>query len=478
MKGKISAKTSVPYVYIAVVLGVMPLLLHNGYFDTLKTKRIFFMISTYAAIGLYLIVQIVFGHIEDKKNINIIDFLFGVLGVFLLINSLCCHNIRSALFGSAGWGMGTVFWLLCVAGYFLCSMNYVNTRYVLHLLIATSNIVVLQALANIYRLDPLGVIHLLRHTEKYLYISTIGNVNWYSEYCCILLPIFVVVGTNMKSKNLWYRIWIYFSFMMTTMSAIACGSDTAILGIMIVCIYITFTMMMHPYKINYLYIVFSLIVGSIILRVSYANNLLYYPMGKIQLFFLSEEFWIWGIGILLLAYFGKGRLISMFSLICVGCIFLFRREVVEQYLIPSDKWGTNRGYIWKYSCKIFANMSWKEKIVGCGMDEFGVKAQQYYNEELYSFFDRIVVNAHSHFFQLLITGGILAIVIWYSIIITAVCKGMQVQRIDVRAISLSIISFGIQGFVNNFQPCGLGMMIVLVGILNQIIKKESKPHIN
>ena len=209
------------------------------------------------------------------------------------------------------------------------------------------------------------------------------------------------------------------------------------------------------------------------IRILYSYKCLYYSPEELQ-FFLVNKY-----NIIILIIFGILEMIDKFHktikyILPIGLIMImglkFDINLINKYFIFDDSWGTNRGYIWRYTLKIYNSFPWENKILGNGLDNFGTVAQRMYKNELYIHFGKKLVNAHSHIFQLLITTGLNGITIYYSEIVYIVYKSIKMRRKECIAVIVSILTYCIQGTFNNFQPVGIVLFTVLVSSVNSCIK--------
>ena len=54
-----------------------------------------------------------------------------------------------------------------------------------------------------------------------------------------------------------------------------------------------------------------------------------------------------------------------------------RYGALEKYLVFSDSWGTDRGYIWRKSIEVYQDFPILHKLFGYGPDTFGILAVSY-----------------------------------------------------------------------------------------------------
>ena len=460
-------------IFIFLLIVGISMYFENGYFNIISAKKKYFLFITIIDLFLFSILFLLYVLLDGEINVklNLIDFGVILFLFNIVIGTAISEDYYITLFGKNGWGLGTYFVSLCILVYFQMSLFKTSIEYTVKVILLVSIIVMLLGSINMLGIDPLGMLSNLQSGDKGKYISTIGNINWYGEYCSIIVTLSTVLIIN--SEENYNKAILWLSFFLSFFSCIICTSDTGMVGVAVSFIY-TFLWGFKSGEIKKSGKIIIVIAGILlIIRILYSYKCLYYSPEELQFFLVNKYNIIILIilGILeMVDKFGKAiKYILPIGLIMIMCLKL-DINLINKYFIFDDSWGTNRGYIWRYTLKIYNGFSWKNKIWGNGLDNFGTVVQKMYKNELYIHFGKKLVNAHSQILQLLITTGLNGLTIYYSEIVYILYQSIKMGKKECIAVIVSILTYCIQGIFNNFQPVGIVLFTVLVSSVNSCIK--------
>ena len=178
--------------YIALMFTFLPLYYSDNYYNILHDKRdvyVKFTIAFLIIIALFGVIQIIItrGKIikdlikEETRSICLLDIVMLLFAIAAVI-STCLSGDRAASFtGENAWDVGSGVIILATAMYFAVSRLF-SRRADIWFYIYVGSFAVLM----IGIIDRLGYDFLIMHDEiplQYeIFISTIGNVNFWSGY--------------------------------------------------------------------------------------------------------------------------------------------------------------------------------------------------------------------------------------------------------------------------------------------------------
>lgn len=138
---------------------------------------------------------------------------------------------------------------------------------------------------------------------------------------------------------------------------------------------------------------------------------------------------------------------------------IFGGEDVSKILIFDDKWGTNRGYVWKNSLLLFGELPFYHKLVGIGPGMF---------HEFFAVPNEIrtkpFVDPHSDYLFYFVTTGILGFVSYFGLMISTIVtclKKVQPQSIVLVAILFAWLA---QATVNTSLVFTAPYLFILLGL--------------
>lgn len=139
---------------------------------------------------------------------------------------------------------------------------------------------------------------------------------------------------------------------------------------------------------------------------------------------------------------------------------------LQKYLVFNDDWGTHRGYIWRIGIEDYQKFPTLQKIFGYGPDTFGIitKANNYPEmvERYYETFD----SAHNEYLQYLVTIGPLGLLAYLAIhgaAIGQVVRQKLNQPVCVASL-FAVLCYAFQAAVNINQPIATPVMWTFLAI--------------
>lgn len=483
--------------YLILIITVLPLIFHNKYFDMVRTKADTFIYITGCIALLFIafkLVSLMLNQDTQVINANPTDKFVLTFLILSIIATVFSENAQEAMWGTAGWHVGTSFFILCGIAYFLISRYSVWNYKFSMIAVAVNMIVLILGMLNAVGIDPLEMNRDVSPSDYGKYLSTIGNVNWYAGYLCMVLSLCTIIF--FLSKNIAVRFMSAIILILCVINGIACNSDGFFFGIIPIAIYILFAALKSKegleHFIELLVVVELSLIFTVILKKYFIVNLdslqdgvssyatililsllmiavIILNMTNTKTIFKYSKKIAWGIIIIFIL-----TILIMIAVANIGS------ESINNPLLNKFKlygaWGTNRGYIWKYSLEIFSKLNPLQMLFGTGPDTFGIAFRKYYYDEMINIWHKNVINAHCELLQLLITNGILGVIAYYGVFISGVKSFFKRDNIMLHAIAVAILSYLCQGMINNIQGMctpfvfillGLGMSIVLKNEINE-----------
>ena len=175
----------VSQIYLWAMLALFPLVIHDHLFDILATKHYFFFGVTF----IYLMAVIIDDIRRDVRwTFRRLDFF--VLA-FLLV--MCCSTLFSIDYfaswsGQNGRLQGLLTYLMYGGLYFALSRHATVDRSLIFPAVVGVGGTAVLACLNYYQIDPLGIYTQMSPDNYFAFISTVGNINFYSAYLCLMVP--------------------------------------------------------------------------------------------------------------------------------------------------------------------------------------------------------------------------------------------------------------------------------------------------
>ena len=495
--------------YCVVMLLCFPLFFHNSYIDILEAKTGFFYVIT----GIYLI-GIVGGSIfllihqkkkegTQKKRIKIIKWsptdYFAVLFVIASLVSMLMADYKENVFWGIEGKLFGVFALLLCCGIYMALSHYFqwNTIFFWSCLFGVGSVSVL-SVCNRFGMDPLCMYDKIDSTQIKDYISTIGQINIVSNYLCIFVPL--LMGLFFFTKTKTSKILYGSGTILGIMAGVCTNSDSFFLGMLMAYFYFWYFAFDSKEKLCDFVLLGSMGTGALWM-LNILNGWCQYPiecrnLQMILVSYVPSVFWLICLLIFVFLWIGikkkmpdrmegalkKGRRI-LFSLL--GVVFLAGIGVIiygnmtggtifpsfiREYFIFDDTWGTNRGYVWKRTVKLFGELPLFQKLFGVGPGNFELFFEEYFINSMASF-GYYFQDAHNEFLQFLVTTGIVGAIGYFGMLITSVLNCMKEKETIKKVFAIVFLVWIVQGMVNNPIVFTTPYLFLFMGI-NQIPWEE------
>ena len=481
--------------YFLLIVIILPLCFHNKYFDMVRTKADIFTRITGAIAFAFVLLKLICIMLDINDTQTVVN-LTDKFALCFLIGALCSTVFSEykaeALWGTEGWHVGTLFFVLCCFAYYLLS-RYFSWKRIFFPIVALVNLLILVlGIGNAIGWDPLRMNLGIAASDYGKYLSTIGNVNWYSGYLCMLLALCTVAFC--LSNNLFVRIVSAVLMVFCVLNGIACNSDSFFLGSIPIGIYMLYLalrskkgLLQWIQWITILegsMIILSIIKGKIIVQLDTLQNavagskgiciLLILLLAGI-LFYKLDQQWIYrnskkiffGIMIFLIAAL-------LVVIVLANASGMFADSLLIQKFKIDGAWGTNRGYIWGYSLRIILKLNPVQILFGIGPDTYGIIFKKYYFSEMVNIWNKNVINAHCEMLQLLITNGILGVIAYYGMFLSAVKVFLGKNSTFLKAIGIAILSYLCYGLIDNIQGICTPMVFILLGVgMSGVVREKT-----
>ena len=217
--------------FAAGVALLHPLIFDDFFFNINRFKFGVFAVSAYAGLIVFLLLcaarrRALAGEIRQPFSLSAADWGMGAFAVLAAASTILSDDAFSALTGDEGRLCGLVFILALAAMHVIVSRAQ-NAGAAGGLLISGSLCALLGVL-NFFKIDPFGFYPRLNQKSVDGFISTIGNVDFFSAFLCLFLP--AAVAAFMRGGR-WVRRLSVFPILLGTGAVIAARADGALIAL-------------------------------------------------------------------------------------------------------------------------------------------------------------------------------------------------------------------------------------------------------
>ena len=369
----------------------------------------------------------------DMRSRLVSTDIFCFLYFIAVIVSYFCSDYRqTARWGTRGWFMGMFPQLALVAVYFLLSRFQLREKWMFWLCLPVSAVTFVLGYLNRFDIWPLS----MPNSGLPLYISTIGNINWYCGY--ITAVFFLGVGLlwlDKGTKRLYTALLSIYVF--TGFAAlITNGSDSGLfaLSVVLFVLFILSTRDEDILKIRRFWLIILLLAGAGLatmgLRFMFPGRINYTTrLGDLLTCspFPVILLGVAALGLWLARHVMKAMRIAA-RILCVAVpagMLVFVLMIAVNTMRPgslgslseksiftfNNAWGSHRGATWSIGLRCFGEQNPLHKLVGVGPDcmsdfLYADASPALLETVQEAFAGRRLTNAHCELLTLLVNVGI------------------------------------------------------------------------
>ena len=484
--------------YIIATLIVMPFYVENGYFNTLDAKAHIFWAASGVLMGAWAMFFVINffmkmiapapkkiknrgKKVEEPEALSK-GFEFSLLDIAVLafaavsvISWLFSEYGDYALTGSQGWNIGAWTIVALAFTYFFVSRCYKHDNYLVVYIIGACLVLYLLALLNGLDIDPLAMHTKLAESEHFEYIATIGNINSYSGYLSLTLPVIAFVFITDERK--WLRILAGCAVFLGVTNLIVDNSDGAFLGAGVAFMFLIYYCLKDGALYKRMFAVGVLAASACTFMMALVSALgdKMVELSGISAVVTKTPVCFGMLAVMIILFFvsqhfegnipaGVTKALSIaFAVLCIAGI---AAGVIYTAMHFSGKWGTKRGWIWGFALQVFAGGSIKDKLVGVGPECFGIPVMDQFSDFISEHWGKRIANAHNEFLQYLVTMGILGLAAYVMTYASAFVSYLKTKVKDpvMLALFFAIMGYMGQAAVNNPQALNLATLFVFMGV--------------
>ena len=429
------------------------------------------------------------------KHINLCDVFFVVMMVSMAIGTYFSDFKEESFYGNAGRYQGLECWIMYALLYFMVSRTFRFKKWYLDFALITGVAVCLWGISDFFYMDVFGFFRNVSEAQKMQFTSSIGNLNTYTNYT---LMIFGISGALfMIEKNIFKSVFYGLVAIISITGSIFGISDNVLLGFSAFYIMAPFVLLKdNRAVVRFIYLAGMLFLGIFLYYIAIHSGLKVNPfyksifsqLGEVSFIrFMFVPFFL--IAVLLNVLFSRKRFVDkvavspmddeaskLYLKIYAGLIVAFTLFIVYilydvnvakvhtatwnklsfvNQLTFNDDWGTHRGHNWRIAFINFTQrFNWFKRIFGHGADTYLVVTETSFYDEMVQRYGEIYDSAHNELINYLICEGIIGLISYLGICISAIVYGVKCikENREVAAIVLCVVVYLAQSIVNIAIP--------------------------
>ncbi len=506
-------------VYLCVILAVLPL--YNRGYAQIGTDKENFFIKTMTYAGefllpmfvLWLILRVivakqkkelpVFWKIPESiwRTLNITDKFAALYGISVVLSYVFTRYRGEALWGTVSWRMGMWTQLGAVIVYFMVSRMWHGKDWIPALILPVSVVVFSLGYLNKFELCPVD-----KEIINSSFISTIGNINWYCGYLVTVLfgGVYLLwkMGPGFNRKKLILMGYVTIGFASLATQGSTSGIVTfavvmfVLLGVSVgdagkmECFWQEMTLFSVACLVTY--VLRSLNVFSQELVLEEITNILTFSAVSVIMTIAS---------VLMLCLIHRMRSTQHYSVKVLSTIYRCVAIVISvvivlifvligintlsggaltgnvadpdvaKWMTFSGDWGSNRGATWSAGAGCFRETDLLHKLFGVGPDCMYAFLSNEGSPELQNmvyerFYGNRLTNAHNEWLTILVDMGILGLVSYAGMMISAVRNFLREgdKSAMAGACGFCVLAYTVNNMFSFQQVMNISTMFVIMGI--------------
>lgn len=487
----------VTYVYLALVVIILPFFAPQGYENIGDYKYYLFRGTGVVCFGLLVPVMLFYlvkAYRQRKPlQLSVTDKAMLLYAVAVVAAFLCSEWKDEALWGTEGWYMGAVTQLMFVAAYFAVSRFAEKEKMWYVIFLVVSFCVFLLGLLNRFSVYPFRM-----EGANPGFISTLGNINWFCSYWVVVFPVGLVLYWLGTGETIWKKAALIIYIIVGFMTGIVQGSSSGFLalGIMFLALF-CLSFRENEKLLRWMELLFFFVISALLISVMkswFPDSLNYHDAIAEKLTEYSGI--VPALSVLVVCYaivhyrmnrkglkvknlmFLRNTVIGivLVAALALGILIIFytknpeaaNSQTAQAFVVDSD-WGNSRGTTWAAGITAFHTMSFREKLTGIGPDCF---SKYVYGEwdiavMLYNVFgDARLTNAHNEWLTVLVNVGICGFLTYVTVFVTAVYRQLKADKSRETALvsAVCVIAYTIHNMVSFQQVIGTPIVFILMGM--------------
>ncbi|SET90376.1 O-Antigen ligase [Lacrimispora sphenoides] len=500
-------------IYVAIILGIFPIVFHDYYFDILIFKYRFYFVTSLVFFVVMFIMNIVSKKynrenlrffLEKRKSLTPSEISLLMFMVIAIVSTIQSDYRFESFWGNEGRYIGCFLLLICGISILIVSRTFKFNKWILDLFLFTGILICLFGITDYFKLDILKFKVNMNPGQRNIFVSTIGNINSYTSYIAMIMAVSSVLFSK---ERIFWKVILYYISMIISFFAIIMGiSDNSYLALgalfAFLPLYIFSTrtgvkryiLMIASFSV--VIFVMDFINKTIPDYVLEMDGILQKLSGYGKLEYIVVSVVALSILVYIVGHFRRGKednlghkwqiawLVFLFMataflayvLYEVNILKLNRYGELNSYLLFNDDWGTHRGYIWRIGLENYSRFPMIHKIFGYGPDTYGLLTHfNNYNDMVHKY-QEVFDSVHNEYLQYFITMGPFSLISYIAFLISSGVSMFRRSKGDahIMAIFFAVICYAVQATVNISVPIVTPIMFTLLAIGLAGVREDTK----
>ena len=481
-ENRISGGELISSVYLCLLSVALPLAVHKAYFDITLTKaRVFWALSILfvAASAIFLIIRL----FKEPNTLRsprpaLPDLLFSLFALTHILSSLLFRS-SPALLAPDNRYQGILSFVLYLPVFLSLRRFCRFSSLVRYALLLGFSLAALLGILDIFDLSILPLRAVSPEIELPRFLSTVGNISFFSALCVLFLPLSAYWALSVKE----FKAALPYALcaLLALCGGLAARAESFLLGALfffaLIPLFSRDELVLRRVPLLWAFssaaaMLFSLAMTRFALYLpSELTRLICASVPMLALSILSAAAYLWlrGKNSALVQRVRKGYVIVFWTLAAAALVFLLLANTLwrdalsdspASFAVFSPSWGSDRGAEWVSFWQMFLSSPLSQKLIGSGA---GSLADWDRAHRLFS--DAVTDSAHNEYLHYLLTGGLIGCLSYLALIVLALRRALTCPSREKTALALSCAAYALQAFVNIAQPFTTPLFFAFLALL-------------
>ena len=455
LKEKRSPGTVLCAVYLALLFVLLPLVVHQAYYDITLTKAVvFWTLSALLSAGcaVWLLTSR-----EARAQLTLpaaAELLFAVFALTQIVSTLFFRPIGPGITAPDNRYQGIASFALYLLSFMLLRRYARFDSTAQYALLLGCSAAALLAVFEVFGLDLLGMRAISPTLQRPRFFSTVGNISFLSALCVLMLPVCLCLAVSADSSA------PAAAFGGCGLVFLCCGiamrAETFVLGVL-ACYALLAVFIRSARALRRLPLLCALSALAVLLFTLAMKRWGLYRLSDLTAL-LSRPVILLALAVLFLGLWLLGRR--------ADDAVLLRARRVYCFLLA--------GLILALAMfLVLANTVWRSRLSEQLASVVGSLAEWDFSHRLFP--DAITDSAHNEYLHYLLTGGILGLSAYLGVLALALCSSFQRPGPVRTALALGAACYSVQAMVNIAQPFTTPLFFTVLALLCSESAPDTEP---
>lgn len=494
-------------IYLFTLFVIYPLYFRDGYYDIDYAKYEFLKIST--GIGLITIlicflIQIFMKRLPRQASVfSITDICVLAYMLANCVSLAFSTNTKLSLWGQRGWYMGALTAIAFAYMYFAVTKLWNCNRYLVPMTLVGSFVVFLLGALNRFGIWPIPI----EIEYQFGYISTIGNIGWYSSYLAVIAPLGVTLLIDREKYKMYQQVLLALYTFVVFVTGFSQGADSIFIFFAVLLLGNLFVASYYDHGLKHWLeiVIIWCLAGQLVHTIRYIWPESYrYEPDNLCGRWGNSFYTLWILIPVVLVYIavlyveaGKSscdetdinkcssKVMRIIPVVILSAgIIGFAIAIIYSYILGMDAynlsklgsmfyldkyWGGGRGATINIGLNIWLEQGFGRRLIGIGPDCFAhyISSSEYCSAIVREVFNGATLsNAHNEFITNLVNIGAIGTVAFYGILVSYARTSVKMLKKDIKIAAVAICMLCYVGYnvINYAEVINYPFYMVLVGL--------------